>query len=77
MRLTITTWKGNVMGRSNYGHSVPLLVFLAALALIGVPFVEFLFVAAVAIGIGAVLLYTFLGFAYIVDRIIDHFYKAR
>lgn len=65
------------MSRFNHRYSVSLLVFLAALALVGMPFVEFLFVAAVAIGVGAVLLYTFLGLAYSVDRVIDYFYKAR
>lgn len=65
------------MSRFNHRYSVSLLVFLAALALIGMPFVEFLFRTVVAIGAGAILLYGFLGLAYSVDRVIDYFYKAR
>lgn len=65
------------MGRTNYKHSIFTLVFFVALILIGMPFVEFLFVAVVAIGIGAALLYAFLGFAYGLDRVIDYFYEAR
>jgi hypothetical protein len=48
-----------------------------AVALIGLPVVEFLFVAAVTIGAGAVLFYAFLAFMHSVDRVIDYFYEAR
>jgi biopolymer transport protein ExbB/TolQ len=48
-----------------------------SLALIGWPVLEFIFVAIVAISIGAALLYTVLGLFYAVDRVIDYVYTAR
>lgn len=65
------------MGRASYTHTFPLLVFLMAVALIGMPFIEFLFTAAVTIGAGAVLFYAFLVFMRGMDRVVDYFYEAR
>lgn len=65
------------MGRTKLTHSVPVVVLLMALALIGWPVLEFIFVTVVTIGVGAVLLYTFLGFAYGMDRVVDYFYTPR
>lgn len=50
---------------------------LMALALLGMVFVEFVFVCAVCIGMGTVLFYIFLIFAKIADKIIDLLYVAR
>jgi uncharacterized membrane protein YdbT with pleckstrin-like domain len=65
------------MSRTSLKHSIPLVAFLMSLALIGWPFIEFIFVTIVTIAIAAVLLYTVLGFFYAVDRILDYFYIAR
>ena len=65
------------MGRTSLKHSIPLVAFLMSLALIGMPVIEFMFVAAVTMGVGAALLYAVLGFMYAVDRIVDYLYTAR
>jgi hypothetical protein len=65
------------MGRTSLKHSIPLVAFLMAVALLGLPFVKFLFVATISIVVGAVLLYTCLGFFYAVDRVVNFLYTAR
>lgn len=65
------------MGRTSLKHSILLVAFLMALALIGLPVIEFMFTAIVTILIGAALLYGVLAFFYAIDRVIDYFYRVR
>lgn len=74
---TTITLRGKVMGRTKYSHSIPLVAFLMALALIGWSVIEFIFMFIVCIVIAATGFYCFLFFAHTVDRIIDYFYKIR
>lgn len=60
-----------------YRHAVPLTMFFMALALIGWPVLEFMFVAMVIIAVWAVTFYVFLLFAHFMDRVIDYFYEMR
>ena len=66
-----------IMGRVKCSHAVPLTMFFMVLALIGWPVLEFIFVAMVAITIGATMFYGFLFFAHLMDRVIDYFYEMR
>lgn len=65
------------MGRTSLKYLIPLVALLMSLALIGWPVIEFLITAIMAISIGAILLYAFLGFLYGIDRALDWLYTAR
>jgi hypothetical protein len=65
------------MGKTSLKHSIPLVALLMLLALIGWPVIEFLTTAIMAISVGAILLYAFMGFLYGVDRVLDWLYTAR
>jgi hypothetical protein len=65
------------MGRTKLTHSIPLVAFLMTLMIIGQPVIEFLFVAIATTIVAAALLYTVLGFFYVIDRIFDYFCRVR
>lgn len=50
---------------------------LMAMALYGMVFVEFVFTCIVCMGVAAILFYTFLAGAYLLDKIIDRLYSPQ
>lgn len=65
------------MERTNYKHALLVTVFLMALALIGMPFVEFVFVVAVTMFVGFVGFYAVSYLFHLADKVLHFLYAPR